>query len=426
MDFSRRNFLAAAAMSSASAALGAGCYGQTANTQHDHSPGEHAAHNHPKPVRPTVPRLPVLICKMTATIGVDAAYTMLKQGSDTLEAALHVTKTQENDPNDHSTGLGGLPNEQGEVQLDACCLHGPTRRVGAVAGVSGIKNASLLARAVMEETGYSQIVGTDAQRFALAQGFPKEDLITERTRKNWALWKSVRSAPELLGSEIYDPDWPQPARKAHFMPVNQRDLDELVTKLEPAAVQAGLGPELTWRAVYDALFPEAEPLYVSTANEKKEISSAATTSGLPWRQAGAAGDVAIIGAGSYLDPEVGSAGSSGNAEANIRIAGAHTIVENMRMGLSPEDAGMDALRRIAKWYRNDMTALRFVEIVYYILRIDGSYDGVSLWRGDKTGHVRQFTIKDADNMRRSEDCKFLFDGNPPNGCSSCNRITPGF
>ncbi|MGF7183262.1 isoaspartyl peptidase/L-asparaginase [Tunturiibacter psychrotolerans] len=425
MELSRRSFLAVAAMSSASAVLGTKGSAQTASMQHDHPADAHAAHNHPKPVRPVVPRLPVLICKMTPTIGVDAAYTMLKERGDTLDAVLHVTRTQEDDPNDHSAGLGGLPNEQGEVQLDACCLHGPTGRVGSVAGVSGIKNASLLARAVMEDTGYSQIVGADAHRFALARGFQKEELNTERTRKNWALWKSIQSAPELVGSEIYDPSWPRPARKTHSMPVNQRDLDELVNKLEPYAVRAGLGPEFTWRAVYDALFPEAEPLYVSAVNEKQEVSSAATTSGLPWRQAGVTGDVAMVGAGCYLDPEIGSAGSSGNAEANIRIAGAHTIVENMRRGMSPEDAGMDALRRIVKRYKNDMTALRFVEMVYYILRVDGSYESVSLWRGDKTGHVRQFTIKDAENMRRSEDCKFLFDGNPPNGCPNCNQVTQG-
>jgi N4-(beta-N-acetylglucosaminyl)-L-asparaginase len=131
----------------------------------------------------------------------------------------------------------------------------------------------------------------------------------------------------------------------------------------------------------------------------------------------------MIGSGCYLDPGIGSAGSSGNAEANIRIAGAHTIVENMRMGMSPEDAGMDALRRIANWYKNDMTALRFIEMVYYILRVDGAYGSVSLWHGDKTGHVRQFKIKDGDGMRRSEDCKFLFEGSPPNGCTSCKQTT---
>lgn len=362
--------------------------------------------------------MPALICKVTGTVGIDAAYQKMQQGSDTLDAALHITTTQENDPSDYSTGLGGLPNEDGRVQLDACCLHGPTRRGASVGAVSGIRNASLVARSVMQQTGYSFLVGADAKRFALAQGFSEEELVTEDTRRKWILWKQIRSAAMSAGPAIYDPDWPEPARRAHFLSASQKDLDMLVHTMEPLAVQAGLGPQMTWRASYDALFPAAEPLYVAAVNQKREISSAATTSGIPWRMAGTTGDVAVIGAGSYLDPEVGAAGSSGNAEANIRIAGARIVVENMRHGLSPQDAGMDALQRIVHWYRNDMTALRFVEMVYYILRSDGAYSSVSLWHGDRTGHVRQFTIH--DGVRRSEDCLFLLEGNPPNGCGACS------
>lgn len=413
MNSTRRDFLATAVLSTASVAFGSRGEAQMADTHHKQD--EHAAHNHPKPEPPASPRLPAIICKVTGTIGIDSAYLMLKSGSDTLDAALHICKTQEDDPDDHSAGLGGLPNAEGEVQLDACCMHGPTRRAAAVAGVRSIRNASLLARAVMEATGNSLLVGSHAQSFALAHGFTAENLITERTRNNWELWKRIRSSPELLGSGIYDPSLPEAARTAHFLPGSQRDLDMLIHKLEPLAVQSGFGPAWAWRGVYNALVPAAEPIYVSTLNEKHEISCAATSSGLPWRTPGVSSDIGVIGAGSYLDPEVGSAGASGNAEANIRICGAHTIVDNMRKGMSPLDAGMDALQRTASWYRNDMTALRFVEIVYYILRKDGAYASVSLWRGDKTGHVRMFTIKDGDGMRRTEGCKFLFDGNPPNG-----------
>ena len=377
----------------------------------------HMQHSHPKPERPAVPGLPALICKVTATVGIDAAYKMLVEGSDTLEAALHVCKTQEDDPKDHSTGLGGLPNAQGEVQLDACCLHGPTRRVAAVAAVSGIRNVSLLSRALMDRTGNALLAGSDAQTFALSQGFKSEDLLTDRTRQNFALWKQIQSHPDLLGTGVYDPSWPEPVRQAHFLPGSQKELDTLVHRLEPLATQAGLGPEATWRAVFDALAPAAEAVYVSTIDRKGQISSACTSSGLPWRMPGVASDVAVVGAGCFIDPEVGSAGSSGNAEANIKIAGAHTIIENMRRGMSPEEAGMDALRRIARWHNNDMTALRFVEMVYYILRKDGAYGSVSLWHGDRTGHVRQFTIKDGEGMRRTEDCLSLFQCSPLNGCA---------
>ena len=378
----------------------------------------HMQHNEPKAERPTIPRLPALICKVTGTRGIDAAFRMLLDGRDTLDAALHVCKTQEDDPTDHSTGLGGLPNMQGQVQLDACCLHGPTRRAAAVACVSGIRNASLLARALMDHTGSALLAGADAQAFAQAQGFPIQDLLTERARNNFALWKRVYAAPDLLGPGTYDPSWPEPARKTRFLPDSQQELDALLHKLEPLAAEAGIELAATWRAAFDAVAAAAEPVYVGTVDRKGRLSSASTTSGLPWRMPGAASDIATLGAGCFVDPEVGSAGAGGSAEANIRIAGAHTIVENMRMGMSPEDAGMDALRRIARAYNNDMTALRFVEIVYYILRKDGAYGSVSLWRGDRSGHTRQFTIMDGDQMRRTEDCRFLFDSGPLNASAN--------
>ena len=102
----------------------------------------------------------------------------------------------------------------------------------------------------------------------------------------------------------------------------------------------------------------------------------------------------------------------------MKIAGAHTIVENMRRGMSPQEAGMDALKRIVRWYNNDMDALRAVQVVYYILRKDGAYEGVSLWQGDYTGHVRQFTVKDAADERRTEDCVALFPCAPLASCAS--------
>jgi len=375
---------------------------------------DHKGHDEGMPERPAVPRLPAMICKVTGTLGIDAAYKMLDQDADTLDVALHVCKTQEDDPNDHATGLGGLPNADGQVYLDACCVHGPTRRVAAVASVSGIRNASLLARALMDHTGNALLVGSDAQAFALAHGFAKEDLLTDRTRKNYELWKRIRSHPELVEMGSSDSSRRERPLNAGFEPDNQKDLDLLIRKIEPLAAQTGLGPQATWRASLDALMPASEPLYVSAIDRKGQISAASTSSGQPWRMAGVASDVATIGAGCYVDPEVGSAGGSGNAEANIKIAGAHTIVENMRKGMSPEDAGMDALRRIARWYNNDKRSLRSIEMVYYVMRKDGAYGGVSLWRGDRTNHVRQFTVMDGELSRRTEDCLFLFPSSPLN------------
>ena len=375
----------------------------------------HMQHNHPKPERPKVPGLPAVLAKATGTAGIDAAYRMLADGGDTLEAALHICTTEEDDPQDHSAGLGGLPNMGGEVQLDACCLHGPTRRAAAVACVTGIRNASLLARALMDHTGGALLAGQDAQAFARAQGFATQDLLTARSRGNYTLWKRLQGEPALLGPGLYDPSWPRTERGALFLPGSQIELVALVRRLEPLAAEAGIEPALTWRAAFDAVVPAAEPVYAAAVGVGGQRSSACTSSGRPWRMPGIASDVATLGAGCFLDPEVGSAGASGSAEANMRIAGAHTIVENMRRGLPPEEAGMDALRRIARSYNNDPAALRFVEITYYILRKDGAYGSVSLWRGDRTGHIRQFTIADGEQMRRTEECRFLLDGSPLNG-----------
>ena len=147
MKFSRRKFLAATAIGSASAAFGLGAQeGKSASPQPE-----------------AAPRRPAMICKVTGVQAMDGAYEMLRRGHDTLDAALLVCRAQEDDPTDDSVGLGGLPNEDGVVELDACCMHGPTRRAGAVAGVRDVKNVSLLAKLVMERTDHLLLVGEGAE-----------------------------------------------------------------------------------------------------------------------------------------------------------------------------------------------------------------------------------------------------------------------
>ncbi|MGH9556127.1 MAG: isoaspartyl peptidase/L-asparaginase, partial [Terriglobales bacterium] len=143
MKFSRRKFLAATAVTSASAALGL-------EAQEGKSGAPSAA---------SAPSRPAIICKVTGSQAMDGAYEMMRRGHDTLDAALFVCRAQEDDPADDSVGLGGLPNEDGVVELDACCMHGPTRRAGAVAGVRDIKNVSMLAKLVMERTDHLLLVG---------------------------------------------------------------------------------------------------------------------------------------------------------------------------------------------------------------------------------------------------------------------------
>ncbi len=407
MSIPRRSILATAVLSSTSMAFGAAGRAPPPMAM---PMADHMNMSHPKPKRPDVPRLPVILCRTSDTLGVDAAYGMLQQGSDTLDSALKITRTQEDDPNDFTTGVGGLPDADGAVRLDACCFHGPTGRSAAVAGVGGLRNASLLAQSVMQKTGYNLLAGEGARLFGIAQGLPAEAPSNDRTDKMWSLWKQVRALPGPVAPGVYDPNWPSQDRQAHFLPASQASLDTLVNKVAVLAKAAGLEPQWTWRAAFDALFPSATPLFAAAVNAKNEMSCAATTSGLPWRMPGAVSDVAMLGAGCYLDPAIGAVGASGNAEANIRIGGAHSIVQSMRSGMLPENAGMDALRRVAECYKHDMAALRFVEIVYYVLRKDGAYACVSLWRGDRTGHVRTYTVH--DGLRRSEPCLFLFNGSP--------------
>jgi len=126
---------------------------------------------------------PIIICANNGFAYVEAAYASLKSGADTLDAAIQVVKGPENDPNDDSVGYGGLPNEEGVVELDSCCMHGPTRRAGAVGGVRNIKNVSMVAKAVMQHTGHVMLVGEGAERFAVNMGFPRENLLTDRSRK---------------------------------------------------------------------------------------------------------------------------------------------------------------------------------------------------------------------------------------------------
>ena len=176
MAFSRRDFLSSAAIGAVSLGLeGQDRTSRTRSRQRQLRPGKR----------------PIIISRRQRIRYLDDAFAFLKSGGDTLDAALKVVKGPEDDPNEDSVGLGGLPNEEGVVELDSCCMHGPTRRAGSVGGVRNIKNVSLVAKAVMEHTGHVMLVGEGAERFAVAQGFPRENLLTERSRKIWLLWKET-------------------------------------------------------------------------------------------------------------------------------------------------------------------------------------------------------------------------------------------
>lgn len=373
MTWSRRDFLATAAVSS----LTLGLQGQEKTNSTVSDPQKNAK-----------AQLPVLICANNAIPYLDDGYAILHGGGDTLDAALKVVQGPENDPKDTGVGLGGLPNEEGVVELDACCMHGPTRRAGSVGAIRNIKNASLVSKAVMDHTGHVMLVGEGAEKFAVAMGFPRENLLTDHSRKVWMLWKEYHSNDDWWGPGMTSPYWKAPEGSP------QSELwEERVRRLSEMAANLGIEPELRESAISKVLFPTKGTTHCSAVNAKGEISGATTTSGLAFKLAGRLGDSPIVGAGCYTDPDVGSAGATGSGEENIKIAGAHTVIENMRHGMSPLEAGMDALRRLTRLYNDDMTKLHYVDMRYYILRKDGAYAGVSLWEGTN-GHHHVFGLHD--------------------------------
>jgi len=349
---------------------------------------------------------PILICAANGHPYLDAAYAALRSGEDTLDAALRVVQGPENDPKDDSVGLGGLPNEEGVVELDACCMHGPTRRAGSVGAVRDIKNVSLVAKAVMEHTGHVMLVGEGAQRFAVSMGFPKENLLTEHSRKVWTLWRETHSNQDWWGPQVGAPNWtpPVPGSAAH-----SELLEERRERLMEMAARLGIPPEERAGAVRKVLVPQTGTIHCSACNEKGELSGVTTTSGLSWKIPGRVGDSPIIGAGCYTDQDVGSAGATGSGEENIKVAGAHTVIENLRKGMPPRDAGMDVLKRIAHYHRDDINQLRYIEMTYYVLRKDGAYAGVTMWKGP-ADHPKRFAVHDGEP--RLEECAALYEGEP--------------
>jgi N4-(beta-N-acetylglucosaminyl)-L-asparaginase len=312
------------------------------------------------------------------------AFDRMRAGADPLDAAIAGVNLVEDDPEDMTVGYGGIPNEEGVVQLDASVMHGPTGRAGAVASLEGIKNPTVVAKLIMETTDHVLLVGPGARRFAEMNGIPTQNLLTDKARKVWLYWKQNLSNKD---------NWLEP---------NSDALDPAVREF----IQK-YGSE-----------PFRDPrshgtIHLSALDERGNLGGCTSTSGLFFKIPGRVGDSPIIGAGCFVDNEVGSAGSSGRGEANILVAGAHTAVELMRQGKSPRDACLGVLQRIAAGTKDkrllDKRGRPRFGIKFYAVNKSGDYGSSSMW-GSKD-KPPQFAVADARGARL-ENCAWLFDGQP--------------
>jgi N4-(beta-N-acetylglucosaminyl)-L-asparaginase len=329
---------------------------------------------------------PIIISSANGLHALDKGMDVLKKGGDTLEAVVTAVTVVEDDPNDDSVGYGGLPNEEGEVELDASVMHGPTHRAGSVASVRRIKNVARLAKTVMERTNHVMLVGDGARRFAVAQGFEEMNLLTEHSRKVWLAWKASSSFNWRPG--IDRPEWKE-KMSAIF---NDTPEDQALLAYAQKVIA----------------HPPTGTIPCMAVNEKGDISATTTTSGLSWKIPGRVGDSPIIGAGCCVDNEVGAAGSTGKGEENIKISGGHTIVEMMRQGKSPKDACLEALARIAHNYNNDKKKLNTFHIYFYALNKDGVHGAASLWRNGYEKRHASYAVHDGTEARLVE-CTPYFD-----------------
>lgn len=345
---------------------------------------------------------PIMISSANGVHALQKGMDILKSGGDTLDAAIAAVTVVEDDPNDDSVGYGGLPNEEGEVELDACAMHGPTRRAGSVASVRRIKNPAKLAKTVMERTNHTMIVGDGARRFAVAEGFEEMNLLTEHSRKIWLAWKASTSFNWRPG--IDSPEW-----NGKTAAVDRRGALHSAEFRERLADICNHDEALMARAIQVIANPPTGTINCLAVNEKGEISGTTTTSGLSWKIPGRVGDSPIIGAGCYVDGDVGGAGSTGKGEENIKICGGHTIVEMMRKGMSPTDACLEALHRVARNYNNDKKKLSTFHIYFYALNKDGVHGSASLWRnGYEAGKRAKYAVHDGTGGKLM-DCAAYFD-----------------
>jgi N4-(beta-N-acetylglucosaminyl)-L-asparaginase len=323
-------------------------------------------------IKPVGSKRPIVVASGNGLRAVEKAIELVKNGHDPLDAAIEGVAIVEADPKDHSVGLGGLPNEDGVVELDAAVMHGPTHGGGSVASIRNIMHPAAVARVVMQRSRHCLLVGQGALRFARAHGFPEVNLLTDEARQIWLHWKETRDPKD---------DWVPPS-------------DEKVA----AFVREALNPRVTGT------------IHCSVLDTHGDLSCTTTTSGLSWKIPGRVGDSPILGAGLYLDNEVGSAGSTGVGELNLLNLSSALIVEGMRKGLHPKDAIMEVCKTIVSRSardpkRRDKEGRLIGNVSFYAFNKDGKLAGGSIYPGGK------MAVHDGDSAR-VVPCDPLFDKAP--------------
>lgn len=316
-----------------------------------------------------LPPKPVVVSSANGLQATAKAMELILNGADALDAVIAGVNIVEDDPNEDSVGYGGLPNEEGVVELDASVMHGPTGRGGCVASLRNIKNPSKVARLVMERTDHVLIVGEGALRFAKAHGFKEENLLTDAAREAWLKWKENLSQQD---------DWLPPHN------IESQDIGR------------------HWKS----FFRHYGTINCNAIDLKGGISGCTTTSGLAFKIPGRVGDSPILGAGLYVDNEVGAAGSTGRGEANLLSCSSVLVVEFMRQGKSPEEACLMACQRIAE--RTKMKRLldakgrpRF-DVNFYAINKRGQFGAGSMWSGAR------FCVNTGEKDSRQLEAAFLF------------------
>lgn len=400
-DLTRRGFLAASGIAATGLTASAALSGKALAGQ----PEKPAAQPQSREFPGDAHRGACVIASVNGLRAAARAREMLAEGYDPADACVQGVKIIEDDPADDSVGIGGLPNEEGIVELDASVMHGPTHKSGAVAGIRDIKNPAMVALLVLRRTDHCLLVGEGAKRFALSHGFREENLLTERARLEWLAWKENHS---LNDDWLNDDERDAPAGKVW---------DKLPWQMENAQDGAGQGGGQNdgdklkrtdlgrWRER-----DVTGTVHCSAVTAAGDVASVTSTSGLNWKIPGRVGDSPIIGAGNYCDNAVGAAGCTGRGEAAIVNLAAYTIVSAMERGMTPTEACLHVAKRIA-----DRTKEKRLlgaggkpkfNVRFYALRKDGAYGCATMYAGHR------YAVADSAGAREMP-APSLFEGAPP-------------